>query len=229
MAGVAQYQWNCSIPDEYGERYIPGVRDYPDDVLTNRTAGGVINVYRVQNLNAMCYGEVTAIEYCYRYNTAALGEAVFNWTVLIIEEANVFNVMKIYILESHPSSLSEEVECRNIDGGEAICCDRKYIEGFDLPTNFVFGVTESAQGNTAGATLLGFFDDATFNVQPDYLVYTIQIDKGQINTLSVGSTLSKPSGGLQRGLRMLWFVIGKLFYSYIFFIIHSCMTLAMTC
>ncbi len=226
MAGVAQYQqWNCSEPDEHGERYIPGVTGYPSDVLTSPTAGDVINMYRVQNLNTMCYGEVTAIEYCYRYNTVALGDVVFNWTVLIIEETNILNVTKIYILESHPSSLSEE-ECRNIDEEEAICCDRKDIESFDLPMNFVFGVTESAQGNTAGATLLGFFDDAAFNVQPDYVVSTIQIDKGQINTLSVGSTLSRPGGGLQRGLRMLWFVIGKLFCNYS---LHSCMILAMTC
>ncbi len=167
----------------------------------------MINLYRVQTLNAECYGEVTAVEFCYQYSTTGQGEAVFNWTVLIFEETDIFTVTKIYILESRPNSLGEG-ECDNVSGGKAECCDRKVIEGFELQNGFIFGVTESVQGNTAGATLLGFFDDAAFMVQPEYVVFTIQISQaGQ--TLSVGSTLPRPGGGLQRGLRMLWFVIGK--------------------
>ena len=211
MSGIAAYQWNCSEPGEQGQRYIPGIsRDFGNNVLTNTTAGDVVNLYRVpaQTLN-VCYREVTAIEYCYRYNTTIPVEAVFNWTVLIFEETNFFTVTKIYALESHPSSLSEG-ECVNVGGGRADCCDWKVIEGFDIPMamNFVFGVTESAQGNTAEATLLAFFDDDKFTVQPEYVVYTLQIRKEGLN-LSVGSRLNRPDNGVQRGLRMLWFVTGK--------------------
>ena len=179
------------------------MREYASNVLTSTTNGDVINLYRVQSLNAECYGEVTAIEFCYQYNTIGQGEAVFNWTVLIFEETDVFTVRKVYVLESHPDSLKE---CVNIGGGRAECCDREVIEGFDLQNSFIFGVTESAQGNTAGATLLGFFDDAAFTVQPEYVVFTLQIGNVGLN-LSVGSTLPRP-GGVQRGLRMLWFVTG---------------------
>ena len=185
------------------------MREYPSDTLTNTTAGDVINIYRVQNLNAECFGEVTAIEFCYQYSTTAIpGEAVFNWTVLIFEETAVFTVTKIYILESRPSSLRGG-ECEDIGGGRAECCDRQEtIEGFDLQNGFIFGVTESAQGNTAGASLLEFLDDPTFRVQPQYIVFTLQIaNVGQ--NLSVGSTLLRPEG-VQRGLRMLWFVTGML-------------------
>ena len=203
--GIAQYTWNCSKPDARGERFIPGVREYASNVLTSTTPRDVVNLYRVQTLNAECYGEVTAIEFCYQYNTTGQGEAVFNWTVLIFEETNIFTVRKIYILERHPGSSSEE-ECMNIGRGKTECCDREIIEGFDLQNNFIFGVTESAQGNTAGATLLGFFDDSMFTVQPQYVVFTLQTGNAGLN-LSVGSTLPRPRG-VQRGLRMLWFVTG---------------------
>ena len=174
-SGDAQYTWNCSSPNERGERFIPGVREYPNDALTNTTAGDVINIYRVQTLNAECFGEVTAIEFCYRYSTTARpGEAVFNWTVLIFEETAIFTVTKIYILESRPGSLHGG-ECVDIGGGRAECCDRQpAIDGFDLQNGFIFGVTESAQGNTAGASLLGFLDDPTFSVQPEYTVFMSQ-------------------------------------------------------
>ena len=198
------------MPDEKGQRYIPGIsRDFGNNVLTSTTAGDVVNLYHVQTLNADCYREVTALEYCYRYNTTVPVEAVFNWTVLIFEETNFFTVIKIYALESHPSSLSER-ECMNVSRGRAECCDQKVIEDFNIPmaTNFVFGVTESAQGNTAGATLLAFLDDDEFTVQPEYVVYTVQIHKEGLN-LSVGSQLNRTNTGTQRGLRMLWFVTGK--------------------
>ena len=214
MAGVAQYQWNCSEPDDRGQRYIPGVRDYNEsDVLTNATDGSVVNLYRVRpDLNAECHGEVTAIEYCYQYNLSLAQETVFNWTVLVFEEGNLFTVTKVFAIESHPSLLSGD-ECTDVGEGRPKCCDRTHIEGFDQPVNnFNFGVTESAQGNTAGAILLGFIDDDTFIIQPQYLVGTLQVNKGGQN-LSVGSTLPR-SQVVQRGLRMLWFVIGKLTHAY---------------
>ena len=74
------------------------------------------------------------------------------------------------------------------------------IENFILPSNFIFGVIKSAQGNTNGVTLLGFHES-------EYGVNIIQIS-GDGLTLSVGSTV--PSGPTaSRGIRMLWFVVGK--------------------
>ena len=43
-------------------------------------------------------------------------------------------------------------------GPHVTCCDVKDIERLDLPMNFIFGITESAQGNIHGATLLGYHD-----------------------------------------------------------------------
>ena len=207
MAGVAQYQWNCSEPDGRGQRYIPGVRDFESDVLTAATIGGAVNLYRVQpNLNAECHGEVTAIEYCYQYNLSSQ-ETVFNWTVLIFEETTVFTVTKLSVIVSCPSSLNEDsAYCMDVGGGKAKCCDRTLIEGFDLPmNNFIYGVTESAQGNTTGATLLGFHDSTL----SEYVIDTLLVSK--TGDISVGSILPKLQG-VQRGLRMLWFVIGKFHY-----------------
>ena len=207
MAGIAQYEWACSEPDAHGERSIPSVRDVGSNVLTTTTVGDVVNIYRVQNLNGECYlGEVSAIGFCYQYNATEAGEAVFNWTVLIFEETVVFTIARIYVIESRPNSLSGG-DCENVSGGRAECCDREYIRSFNLQTNnFVYGVTESARGNTHGATLLGFSDDEL--LQPDYIVNTVPIPKTGQN-ISVGSTLPKLQG-VQRGLRMLWFVIGEL-------------------
>ena len=66
----------------------------------------------------------------------------------------------------------------------------------------MFGVTGSAQGNTHGATLLGFHDSLT-----QYHVDTVHLSRAAV-TLSVGSAVpSTPV--VMRGLRTLWFVIGK--------------------
>ena len=86
----------------------------------------------------------------------------------------------------------------NTGVGQTECCDREYISSFNIQTNnFVFGVTESAQGNTHGATLLRFFES-----QLDYTVDTLLITAVG-NNISVGSTLVRPDVGVQRGLRML--------------------------
>ena len=204
MVGVASYRWACSEPGEHGERYIPSVRDSGSSVTTGITNGyQIVHAYRVQNLNADCYGEVTAIEFCYVYDSIGLGQPVFNWTVLIIEETNVFTITKIIAIESHPNSWSGTASCiRTI--GQVECCDRVYISNFNFQTNnFVFGVTESAQGNTRNARLLGFHD-----VLAEYSVHTLIIPTiGQ--TISAGSSIMRPLVGSVRGLRMLWFVIGK--------------------
>ena len=68
--------------------------------------------------------------------------------------------------------------------------------------NFIFGVTEAAQGNTHGATLLGFADFLS-----QYRVDSMLQGKAGLS-LSVGSTVPRVQV-LQRGLRMLWFITGK--------------------
>ena len=64
FTAVCQYQWNCTEPNSSGQRYIPGVRDKPTSITFQITTNGnLLHIYRVQNLNASCYGPVTAIEY----------------------------------------------------------------------------------------------------------------------------------------------------------------------
>ena len=206
MAGVAQYHWNCSVPDDDGERYIPGIeRDFEDhnNIEIISTAGdSLITIYRIRNLNADCTSEaVTAIEFCYQYNTEGPGEAVFNWTVLILEEGDEFAVTKIITIISNPDEL-EGHYCTNSEGVQIACCDREDTSNFNIQTNnFAFGVTESAQGNTRGATLLGFHD-----TEAEYSVDTLELSVAGQN-VSVGSTLRRPQG-VQRGLRLLWFITG---------------------
>ena len=170
--------------------------------LNATTSAGVLYVYHVGNLTENCHGEVTAIEYCYQYGNSGEGEAVFNWTVLILESegSGNFRITNQRIIESHLNSLNAE----NCTEGTRLrrCCDTNSVNGFILPANFVFGVTGSPQGNAHGATLLGFHVSVS-----QYSVNTAQLNRDAV-TLSVGSTV--PSTPVQmRGLHMLWFVIGK--------------------
>ena len=213
MLGVARYQWTCTQADdnEYGEIYIPSVREYGESnsVLTGSTNGHEIHIYRVQSLSAECYGEVTAIEFCYEYNTVGSGEPVFNWTVLILEETNFFTITGIISIKSHPNADNGAI-CMSTGVGQMECCDREYVSSFNIQTNnFVFGVTQSAQENTHGATLalLRFFES-----QLDYTIDTLLIAAVGQN-ISVGSTLVRPNTGVQRGLRLLWFVISKFIHT----------------
>ena len=181
---------------------MPSARDR--DVVTGTTTTNVINIYSVGSLNEDCSGEVTAIEYCYRYDVIGTGADVFNWTVLILEDTGSSNFMitNTYTIESRPDS-SSSVNCSFTSSGTRMCCDVDQISGFgSLPVNFVFGVTGPSQGNTHSATLLGYFDTL-----PQYVVNTVHVSRAGLS-LSVGSTVpSVPV--VQRGLRMLWFVIGK--------------------
>jgi hypothetical protein len=199
------------VPDVRGERYIPGIeidfespRDILAEIVTQPTAGDSLAIYRVPNLNADCTREaVTAIEFCYRYDTEGTGEPVFNWTVLILEESNVFTITRIIVIENHPDLLNGN-NCMDAGGGLIACCDREDISSFNFQTNnFIFGVTESAQGNTHGATLLQVHES-----QIEYVVDTLMISATGQN-ISVGSTLPRLQG-TPRGLQLLWFVIGKL-------------------
>ena len=180
---------------------MPSVRDR--NVVTATTSVNQINIYSVDSLNEDCSGEVTAIEYCYRYDVSGAGEAVFNWTVLILEDtgAGNFRITNSYTIESRPDS-SSSVTCTDVNSGRKECCDVDQINGFNWPDNFVFGVTGPSQGNTHSATLLGYFDTL-----PQYQVNTVLLNRAGLS-VSVGSTVpSVPV--VQRGLRMLWFVIGR--------------------
>ena len=211
--GGAQYQWNCTEPDNQGRRYIPSVRGRGE--LTDTTSPSELNVYHVGNLTENCHGEVNAIEYCYQYNNSGEGEAVFNWTVLILESESSgnFRITNLHIIESHPNSLNAENCTEGKGTGLRRCCDMKSVNSFILPIDFVFGVTASAQGNTHGATLLQFAD-----ALPQYHIHTVLLIRDAI-TLSVGSTIPNTSV-VMSGLRMLWFVTGK--YNYIIVILVWC-------
>ena len=179
-----------------------------DSVTKVATTANEINIFRVENLNQDCSGEVTAIEYCYLYDLpGGVGEIVFRWTVLILEDtgAGNFRITNSYTVESRPNS-SSSVHCSAGDkSGRINCCDSEQINGFIFSVNFVYGVIGPSQGNTYGASLLGVHDTAL----PQYQVNTIIVLRSAGQTLSVGSTL--PSGSIERkGVRMLWFVIGKL-------------------
>ena len=199
---VCQYQQNCTGPNENGLSYVPSERDC-DNVITTGTLGDFLYIFLIPNLDADCSGQVTAIEYCYRYSRfAESGEASFNWTVLILEDGlgNNFVINSTYAIFSRPSEGS--ANCTTGGDLQTVCCDVTVIEGFELPMDFVFGVTESPQGNTHSAVLLGFSD-----MVPQYGVDSIVIDKDGLS-LSVGSSI--PSGPeFERGLRMLWFAVGK--------------------
>lgn len=162
-------------------------------------SGDFVSVFRVQNLNyTECFGEVVAIDFCYLSPT----EGILSWTVLILdEETSVFTITRIIAIESGPNSLAID-RCTNFDGGRFVCCDREYINSFNFQTsNFIFGVTESAQGNLHGASLLGFSE-------PEFRVDTVESSR-EGRSIAVGSTLPN-SGTVARELPMLAFVIGEL-------------------
>ena len=204
LTAVCQYQWNCTEQNDSGQRYIPSVRDHNVQTTMTLSYGTAIFIYRVSNLNASCYGPVTAMEYCYRYSTAGSGQPMFNWTVFILEDtgSNNFVINGTYVIQSRGSMGS--ASCTS-SGDHVTCCDLTSISSFDLPTSLTFGVIESIQGNTHEATLLGFHDSLT-----QYRVSTIVFSRDGLNYLSVGSSLEIPDNSVyQGGLRMLWFVIGK--------------------
>lgn len=166
-------------------------------------------MHRVQNLTDGCHGEVTAIEYCYRYyHSPELGDAAFNWTVLFfIEEGERLKITRIDNIESRPNSLPKS-DCQIDIPGTVKCCNREIITSFDLGPHmngFIFGVTEAAHGNTRNAALVGFHSSLL-----EYNIDTMIVSKaGLQNNISVGYTLPRTSGGQTLGLQMMWFVIGK--------------------
>ena len=171
-----------------------------DPTFTRITPDNELYIYRVPTLDASCYGTVTAIEYCYRYSQAVAGsgQVTFSYTVLILEDTgNNFLINSTYTIQSRGSVGSPHCDR---SGDQVTCCDVTNIENFILPSNFIFGMISSAQSNTNGVTLLGFHTS-------EYGV-DIELLNGIGLTLSVGSTISNGLTDL-RGIRMLWFVIGK--------------------
>ena len=173
--------------------------------MTTTTNADTVNIYPVGSLNRNCLGEaVSAIEFCYQYTISGEGEAIFNWTVLILEnkQGGSFKITDLYAIDSRPDSL-DSGSCMDTSNGMRRCCAVEQISSFNLSVDFVFGVTGPSQGNTHSATLLGYHESLS-----QYLVDTHQrISTGL--SLSVGSTIpSVPI--IQRGLRMLWFVVCKL-------------------
>ena len=59
------------------------------------------------------------------------------------------------------------------------------IEGFDLPMNFIFGVTESAQRNTHNTALLGFS-----NAMPQYHVNATATSKDGLTLVTAAVWLA---------------------------------------
>ena len=199
--------WNCTKPNRAGEKYTPGVRERSGTFNTTLSGTSLLYIYSVPTLNADCYGEVIAIEYCYEYSTAGQGASVFNWTVLVLSQQgeSVFIIINRYEIESRSDPGASGENCVSIGGGKIACCDRADIINFDLPIEkFAFGVTESAQGNTHGAALLGSHDTVS-----QFRVDTIQQNKAGLN-LSVDSTIMStvPVNPLL-GLPYLWFVVGN--------------------
>ena len=204
---ICQYQWGCTTrPDHNRQRYIPDERNR--DALTVETVGRSLYIFNASNLDASCYGPVTAIEYgdsdrdmASGGSSTGGGQAMFNWTILILEATgNDFVINSIHFITSHLPVSS--ANCTN-NGDQVTCCNRNNIDGIHLSTSsFAFGVTESAQGNTHGATLLGFFDALT-----EYRISAIVFNKNE-ETISIGKTIrNRPP--VPRGICMLWFVIGK--------------------
>ena len=187
------YKWNCTEPDADGLRYIPSLRDH--NVLSATTVGNELNIYQLPaNLCENCYGRVVGIEYCYQFSTTAAGPAVFNWTVLILEKRHSeFTILDTISIES----CSDVANCS--EPGK--CCDvTNSFTHLNLTRKFTFGVTESSEGNTHNASLLGFAD-----ARSQYRVNTTKLGSAGLS-LSVGSDVPSVQVA-QTGIRMLWFVV----------------------
>ena len=212
---VAQYTWNCTTPNNGGQKFIPGIRDLSGIAYNATLNGRVLSIYSMPSLSTDCYGQVTKIEYCYTYCTRgpAAGAIRFNWTLLILSESSEapmppgiikFTVIDNYNIESRPS----DENCVGTGPGEKrTCCDTTDMIHFDLlGENFAFAVTESAIGNTHQAAL------QRSNVA-GLMVDTIEQNKEIIQTDSSFATTFIANPNL--GLPYLWFIIGIISAMYI--------------
>ena len=180
------------------------MRNFDDGSVPS--ARDTVYIFHVEDIDEDedCHGVVTAIEYCYQYKKTEQQELkVFNWTVLILEDIGrkTFNITKIYGIESVNST-----NCtRDSEFGQYTCCDRNTITDFEFPRcGFTFGVAEVPHKNNSSAKLLSFPDSFK-----DYTVETIVLDRARVDSFTIGSSVPTDNA-IPRGLRMLWFVIGKL-------------------
>ena len=200
QTGVADYEWACTEPNDAGERYIPNITDREDQLAS--TGRDVIIIYSIEGLEGSCYGRVSRIKYCYSYNKSSSGSSVFNLTVLILDrrDNSSFTIVNKIILVSYPNSGT--TKCTN-----TTCCDINKVSDLSLSygSSFDFGVLQSSQQNTH-TDLWGFQDSLE-----QYRVNVIQLNRnGDSRNLSVNSTLTFENTDMaNRGLRMLWFILGK--------------------
>ena len=177
------------------------MRDYAHDVPYATSNQGSVYIFHVEDTGEDCHGVVTAMEYCYQYESTKQREFnVFNWTVLILDDiGDTFNITKIYGIES-----VNNTNCDS-ENNRCTCCDRMTMTDFEFPRcGFTFGVAEAPHQDNSSAKLLGFHDSLE-----DYTVETIVLNRDTVNSFTVGSSVPKYKA-IHRGLRMLWFVIGKL-------------------
>ena len=85
-----------------------------------------------------------------------------------------FIITNLHVIDSRPDSL-DSGSCMDTSNGMRRCCDVEQINGFNLPVDFMFGVTGPSQGNTHSASLLGCHEGLS-----QYLVATQQrVSAGQ--------------------------------------------------
>ena len=202
LVGAGDSAWKCANMSQ-GQKSLPDIQQ--ELVLTQPKEQSIIGSFYLfhlpSHLSTSCNGVLSALKYCYQYEntTISVNEAVFNWTVSIVDKD--FVIVEKIAIESHPS----ELNCHK-HNGQQICCDTtQVIDLVEVPKEkFAFGVTASAQGNTHSATLLAFHGSLS-----EYLVNASIFPRvNQVLTkgsrLNVDARLVSPVG-----IRYLWFLIGK--------------------
>ena len=121
---------------------------------------------------------MTAIEYCYQYsNNAETGQPLFNWTVLILEDATSnFRISSVYVIPRVVKAVVPPVQV---------------VQVAETRLPAVMQLV-----NMHDASLLGFH-----NAVQQHVVNTILLNKAGL-TLSVGSAVPRVSAVI-RGFRML--------------------------
>ena len=198
LVGTKSYNWMCTEVNGMGVRYIPSERSCDHcDVDSGRN---LLYIYPLPS-NLDCYGDIVAIEYCYRY----IQQRVFNWTLLILQyqdsEPRMFRIVDSILLVSHPENATK---CSQSDTYP--CCDKMNTTRLKLSKGFAYGVTESDSISPPSAPLLGFSDPLG-----QYQVDTLQMNKASLD-LSVNATHNIRRMYSTTGLRMLWFAVCKSFY-----------------
>lgn len=196
----ANYEWKCTEPVN-GQRYIPSVRNTAMDAA--ESVGDNLYVIPVEGSeleSGACYGAVFTVEYCYFCPSTA---ATFKWALYLLEEVQGGVIPEYLIKDSIPLEshfTGDTSACNN-----NLYCDKTEVR-FQLRKGFVYGITAD-EGNTPGVNLAAYHD-----ALQQYWVDSFRIPKDEDLNLEVGSTFSTRNPSIKRGLRMLWFAIGKFHY-----------------